>query len=279
MEVETLDDYRNAFSPRTVMTNFFNAAGRGEILHEQWLQVAHEHNVPCHIDAAADMPPIENLWKYTGMGFELVTFSGGKGIRGPQNAGLLLGKDKYIQLAHANNSPGDGVGRGMKVAKEQIVGMVAAVDWILEQADEGMEKEFKRREDVIWNMLKDVPTIQATTNTPAVANHVPELMMTYDPKVVGIRGADVQAKLRLLDMPIELAGARGSDTAPAGGGGRGGAGGGAGRPARPVPPGPPRDSISVSTWMMQPGEEVIVGRELRKLLMPARVAARAKAKV
>ena len=67
-------------------------AGDAQIGREEWLRVAHEHGIPCHIDAAADMPPISNLWKYTGMGFDLVSFSGGKGIRGPQNAGLLLGR-------------------------------------------------------------------------------------------------------------------------------------------------------------------------------------------
>ncbi len=243
VEVVTLDDYKKAFGPNTAMTNFFNAARGGEIQHQDWLDVAHQHDIPCHIDAAADMPPIENLWKYTGMGFDFVTFSGGKGIRGPQNAGLLLGKKKYIDFAHQNNSPGDGVGRGMKVAKEQLVGMVAAVDWLLEQTDEGMVKEFKRREDVIWGMVKDIPTMKATTNTPAVANHVPELVMTYDPAVVGVTPADVQMKLRALDRPIELAGSRGN-------------------------------SISVSTWMMLPGEELIVGRELRKALKAGKASAK-----
>ena len=107
VEVETLEDYKRAFNEKTIMTNFFNAAEKGEIGHEQWLQVAHEHNVPCHIDAAADMPPISNLWKYTGMGFDLVCFSGGKGIRGPQNAGLLLGKKHLTDLAHENNNPNE----------------------------------------------------------------------------------------------------------------------------------------------------------------------------
>jgi L-seryl-tRNA(Ser) seleniumtransferase len=274
VEVVSIDDYKKAFSPNTVMTNFFNAARGGEIQHEQWLEVAHQNNIPCHIDAAADMPPIENLWKYTQMGFDLVCFSGGKGIRGPQNAGLLLGKKKYIDFAHQSNPPADGVGRGMKVAKEQLVGMVAAVDWILTQTDEGMEKEFKRREDVVWGMLKDVPTIQATTNIPEVANHVPVLVMTYDPAAVGISAPDVQAKLRELPVAIELAGAR-SGSAPRRFAGQGGGGDQA---PRLEPPGPPRDTISVSTWMLQPGEELIVGRELRKLLIPAKGPAHAKAK-
>jgi L-seryl-tRNA(Ser) seleniumtransferase len=120
-EVVTAQDFRNAISDRTVMTNFFNAAEGGEIGREQWLAIAHERGVPCHLDAAADMPPIENLWKYTQMGFDLVCFSGGKGIRGPQNAGLLLGRKDLIDLAYQNNNPNsDATGRGMKVAKEQM---------------------------------------------------------------------------------------------------------------------------------------------------------------
>lgn len=239
VEVVTLDDYKRAFTPNTVMTNFFNAARGGEISREDWLEIAHQHNVPCHIDAAADMPPVENLWKYTGMGFDLVCFSGGKGIRGPQNAGLLLGKKKLIDIAALNNNPNQCVGRGMKVAKEQIVGMVAAVDWILEQTDEGMEKEFMRREDVVLRMVKDIPTMKSTRVTEPIANHVPVLMLTYDPAVVGITPKEVMAKLEAQNPSVVLASAN-------------------------------ENTIGVSTWMLQPGEEVIVGRELRKVLKSAK---------
>lgn len=120
VEVVSVDDYKRAFTPKTIMTNFFNAAEAGEIDRQSWLDIAHQHNVPCHLDAAADMPPVENLWKYTGMGYDLVCFSGGKGIRGPQNAGLLLGRKRLTDLAAANNNPvGEAVGRGMKVAKNK----------------------------------------------------------------------------------------------------------------------------------------------------------------
>src|SRR5579859_4139967 len=163
-EVVTLDDYKRACAAgNAVMTNFFNAAeeedgeaGTAQIGREEWLRVAHEHNIPCHLDAAADMPPISNLWKYTEMGFDLVCFSGGKGIRGPQNAGLLLGRKDLIELAAQNDNPNsDAVGRGMKVAKEQIVGMVAAVDWLLEQNDAADQAEYLRRADIITRMVKD----------------------------------------------------------------------------------------------------------------------------
>src|SRR5437764_1134578 len=133
-KVETLADYEAAFNDRTVMAHFYNAAEQGSIGHEDFIRVAHAHGVPCFNDAAADVPPIANLWNYTQMGFDLVTFSGGKGIRGPQNAGLLLGRKDLIAAAVQNNNPNsDSIGRGMKVSKEQIVGMVAAVDWFLKQ--------------------------------------------------------------------------------------------------------------------------------------------------
>ena len=127
VEVETIAEYEAAFNPRTVLAHFFNAAEGGQIGREDWIRAAHAHGVPCFNDAAADVPPISNLWNYTKMGFDLVTFSGGKGIRGPQNAGLLLGRKDLIEAAAANNNPNsETIGRGMKVSKEQIVGMVAA---------------------------------------------------------------------------------------------------------------------------------------------------------
>lgn len=104
IEVVTLADYEAAFNDRTVMTNFFNAAEQGEISREDWIRVARRHGVPCLNDAAADVPPISNLWNYTQMGFDMVAFSGGKGMRGPQNAGLLLGRKDLIAAAAQNNN-------------------------------------------------------------------------------------------------------------------------------------------------------------------------------
>jgi len=247
VEVVTLEDYQRAFTPRTIMTNFFNSSGDGKIDRATWLRVAHEHNVPCHMDAAADMPPISNLWNYTGMGYDLVCFSGGKGIRGPQNAGLLLGKKHLIDLAVANGSPNsDAVGRGMKVAKEQIVGMVAAVDWLLEQSDEVNQAEYMRRANLIAAMLKDIPTMQTEIHMPEVANHVPHLILAYDPAVVGITPLQVQQRLRRGRPQIELNPATGTS-------------GRLGTHSN-------QNTIVVGTWMMQPGEAEVVGRQLHAAL-------------
>ena len=251
-EVVTLDDYKRAFNEKTVMTNFFNAAEEedgppAEIGREQWLEIAHQHNVPCHIDAAADMPPIENLWKYTGMGFDLVCFSGGKGIRGPQNAGLLLGKKHLIDLALENNNPnGNAVGRGMKVAKEQIVGMVAAVDWLLETSDEENEKEYNRRAKIIADACKDVPSMKSSIVIPKIANHVPHLLLKFDPAVVGVTVPQVVERLRSEKPRIELNPNTGH------------------KPNQGIPS--DADTLVVGVWMLQPGETEVVARRIRAAL-------------
>ena len=251
-EVVTLDDYKRAFNEKTVMTNFFNAAEeedgpQAEIGREQWLEIAHQHNVPCHLDAAADMPPVENLWKYTQMGFDLVCFSGGKGIRGPQNAGLLLGKKHLTDLALRNTNPnGDAVGRGMKVAKEQIVGMVAAVDWLLDQPEGAMTGEYDRRAKIIGDAVKSIPTMQVSTVTPKIANHVPHLLLKFDPATVGVTVPQVLEALRAQKPSIELNPNSGH------------------KPNQGIPS--DANTLVVGVWMLQPGEAEIVGRSLHRVL-------------
>lgn len=251
VEVETLKQYDAAFNDKTVMAMFYNASEHGDIGPEDWIRVAHQHNVPCFNDAAADVPPVENLWKYTGMGFDLVTFSGGKGMRGPQNAGLLLGRKDLIAAAAANNNPYDGVGRGMKVAKEQIVGMVAAVDWFTSQSDAQFEAEYRGRADKIAAYLKDVPTLKSQIAIPPVANHVPHLLLSYDQQRVKISPRDVMLELRRGTPSIELNPSTGSTR-----------GASAGIPAD-------RKTIVVGVWMLQPGEEMIVAKRLREVLTKA----------
>lgn len=248
VDVETLREYESAFTRNTVMCFFYNAADAGHISREDWIRVAHAHGVPCLNDAAADVPPISNLWNYTQMGFDLVAFSGGKGIRGPQNAGLLLGRRNLIAAATVNNSPNDDVvGRGMKVAKEQIVGMLAAVDWFLSQSDAEFEAEFRRRADRIAAALKDIPTLTSEIFIPPIANNVPHLLIRYDTRRVGISPKEVAKQLRAGNPSIELNPATGSTEASAG-----------------IPT--DANKIVVGVWMLEPGEDVIVARRLREVL-------------
>lgn len=250
VEVETLEQYEQAFTERTVMAHFFNA-GTGKISREDWVRVAHKHGVPCFNDAAADVPPISNLWNYTQMGFDLVTFSGGKGLRGPQCTGLLLGRKDLIEAARKNNSPNSNtVGRGMKVAKEEIVGLVAAVDWFLTQDDTAIETQCRQRADRIAKHLSAIPTVQTQIFVPEVANHVPHLLISYDQNRVKITGAEVMQKMRAGKPRIELNPSTGGAPASAG-----------------LPGGP--NTIVVGVWMLQPGEDLVVAKRLREVLQGA----------
>jgi len=248
VDVETLDECERAFTERTVMTQFFNAAEGGHISREDWIRVAHKHGVPCFNDAAADVPPISNLWNYTAMGFDLVAFSGGKGIRGPQCTGLLLGKKDLIDAAQLNNSPySNTVGRGMKVGKEEIIGLVAAVDWFLEQDDAAMEAEFRKRAAVIAERVQNVLSVEAKIFIPPVANHVPHLLITYDLNRIKLTATEVMQKMREGTPRIELNPSTGGGPASAG-----------------LPGG--SNVIVVGVWMLQPGEDDIVGRRLHEVL-------------
>src|SRR2546421_379710 len=251
VEVETLEQYEQAFNEHTVMAHFFNA-GEGKIGREDWVRVAHQHGVPCFNDAAADVPPISNLWNYTQMGFDLVTFSGGKGLRGPQCTGLLLGRKDLIAAARKNNSPNSNtIGRGLKVAKEEIVGLVAAVDWFLSQDDAVREAEYRKRAERIAGQLKTTATVQTQIFVPPVAaNHVPHLLITYDQNRIKITGAEVMEKMRHGNPRIELNPSTGGDAASAG-----------------LPGGP--NTIVVDVWMLQPGEDLIVAKRLREALQAA----------
>jgi uncharacterized pyridoxal phosphate-dependent enzyme len=251
VEVETLEQYEKAFNDRTVMTQFFNAGEGNKIGREEWIQVAHKHGVPCFNDAAADVPPISNLWNYTQMGFDLVAFSGGKGLRGPQCTGLLLGRKDLIDAAKLNNSPnGNAVGRGMKVAKEEIVGLVAAVDYFLSQDDAAMEAEYTKRANLIAYHLKPLPTVKADIFIPPVANHVPHLLISFDQSRIKITGLEVMQKMRQGSPRIELNPATGGGPASAG-----------------LPGGP--NTVVVGVWMLQPGEDLIVAKRLHEVLQSA----------
>jgi L-seryl-tRNA(Ser) seleniumtransferase len=240
VNVETLADYEAAFNENTVMAHFFNAAEGGQISREDWVGVAHKHNVPCFNDAAADVPPIANLWNYTQMGFDLVTFSGGKGIRGPQCTGLLLGRKELIEYAVKNNNPyGNTVGRGMKVGKEEIVGMVAAVDWFLSQDETAMMAEFQRRAEKIAAQVKSIPTVETKIFVPPVANHVPHLQVNFDQNRIGMTGQQIVDKMRKGSPRIELNPAVGPNF------------------------------VTVGVWMLKPNEDVLVARRLREVFQGA----------
>src|SRR5437762_1999753 len=236
VEVETREEMERAIGPQTAMMLFYNNNnGEGRIRHEEFVEIGRKHGVPTLNDAAADVPPVENLWKYTKMGFDLVAFSGGKGLRGPQSAGMLLGRKDLIAAARLSAPPnGNTVGRGMKVNKEEMVGMLAALELYLATDHAAELRDFEARADAIRAAAAGVAGVKADVFVPEVANHVPHVRISWDAAQHRLTAADVVGKLRAGEPSI---GTRSEG-----------------------------DALIVGVWMMRPGEEKIVARRLRDVL-------------
>jgi L-seryl-tRNA(Ser) seleniumtransferase len=235
VEVETAAELEAAITPQTAMMLFYNNNNSiGQIRDEEFVRLGKKHGVVTMNDCAADVPPVENLWKFTAMGFDLVVFSGGKGIRGPQSAGLLIGRKDLIAAARANAAPnGNSIGRGMKVNKEEMVGMLAAIERYLKLDHAALDREYQRRADVILKSLAGISGVTASITVPEVANHVPHVKVVLDAAVTGITGQEISKRLR------------------------------EGTPSIGVRPG---DELLVGVWMMQPGEDLVVARRLKDVL-------------
>ena len=236
VEVETRDEMERAINEKTAMMLFYNANNNvGRIKDEEFVQIGKKHGIPTLNDAAADVPPVANLWKYTSMGFDLVAFSGGKGIRGPQSAGLLLGRKDLIAAARLNGPPNsDTIGRGMKVNKEEMLGMLVAVDLYVKKNHEQERREFDKRAETIQKSAAEVPGVKAEIFVPEIANHVPHVRISWDATAKRMTAADVVRSLREGEPSI---GTRAE-----------------------------RDTIVIGVWMMRSGEEKIVARRLRQVL-------------
>ncbi len=242
VEIETLEEAERAINDNTAMLFFLNfAQGSGKIGLQQWVELGKKHGIPTFNDAAADVPPASHLSDYNKMGFDLVAISGGKGLRGPQCAGLMLGRKDLIEAAQLNNNPNsDTIGRGMKVGKEEIVAMYAAVERYLKVDHEREWKVWERKLDQIEKIVSSVPGIQTGRFVPEVANHVPHLFVHWDEAALGLTRADCAKKLEDGEPSIVCL----VDDAHQG--------------------------VSVTPYMMQPGDELIVARRLRAVLSEAR---------
>ena len=235
VEVESRDDLKKAINPQTAMMHFSNFANAaGQIKVEEWVKLAHENSVPAFIDAAADTPPVSNLWEYAKMGYDLIAFSGGKAIRGPQCAGLLIGKKQFIANAMLNNSPHeDTLGRSQKVGKEEIVGMVKALECFLAEDHAALSKEWWRRLDSVSAEITRVPGVTTSFQVPDIANHVPHMGIFWDPRKVSLAPRDAANLLRKGNPSIVV--------------------------------GSSESGLEVCSFMLQPGEEKIIAAQLVQL--------------
>ncbi len=181
--VETRQEAEAAINERTAMMFFLNKADpHGQIKRQEWIEIGKKHGVPTFTDAAADVPPASRLSQYVKEGFDLVAFSGGKGLLGPQCSGLLLGRKDLIEAGKHAISPNGGIGRGMKVGKEEMVGVLAAVERYLRVDHEAERRELEERAGHIIGVLAKAPGVKAEKHVPEIANEVPHVKIDWEGK-------------------------------------------------------------------------------------------------
>ena len=199
VEVETREEMIAAINPKTVAIHFTNIlSDKGKVSGPETVEIARVHNLYSFNDAAADVPPKERLWEYPALGFDMVTFSGGKDIRGPQAAGILIGKEELIHYALLNMSPQeDRIGRCCKVGKETIFGMLKALEIFVSQDFDASLRIYDERAQVITDAVKKfgVMALPRQFNSQAFGNVTPRYSWQIDPSKLNITGREVMQKL------------------------------------------------------------------------------------
>ena len=234
IEIETRAELDAAINERTAMLHFLNLADpKGQIKRDEWIAVGRQRGVPTFLDAAADVPPVSNLTGYVKQGFDLVTFSGGKGLFGPQCSGLLLGRKDLIDAGHQAISPHDGIGRGMKVGKEEIMGLLAAVEHYLKVDHEAEHREMEKKVSYIIDAVTK-SGVRGKQDVPEIANHVPHAVLEWDEQARNLTSQQVAKQLLEGEPSIAVSGQRGG-------------------------------GLRISVWLMHGDEHEIVARRLQEI--------------
>jgi L-seryl-tRNA(Ser) seleniumtransferase len=256
--VEGPEDIANAITDNTAM---IYTTDLGDKLVRE-IAIAREHKVPMLLDDAAGIPPADNLKLYAQMKIDLYTFSGGKGLQGPQCSGVLLGRKHLIEAALRNSAPWEGaVCRPMKVGKEEVIGCLTAVEMWLKIDPKNLYSEWNARVDRIAKLVETVPGVKTEIYIPDDGNRYPTLKVSWDQQAWGFTLSDCVQQLRSGDPVIEVLGADNPSLVPAV---REGIQKPNTKELKEV------DHIELVSMTIQPGEEMIVGQRLRAILGGAR---------
>lgn len=239
VEVETAEDIKRAINKNTAMMLFVYAyQQRGQIKAREYAALGKEYDIFTFIDGSTTVPPVENLSRLIEFGYDLAAFSGGKGLRGPFSAGLLLGRKDLIEAARLNTSPyDDTIGRGMKVSKEELLGMMVAVEVSMKHDYKAGRKEKEKWIKLIADQVASIPGLKAEITLPEVAERSPGLTLRWDESVVKITPAEAKRQLKEDEPSIEVASFFLT-----------------------------KGVFKLNTWMMKPGEAETVARRLREVL-------------
>ena len=240
IEVETPEELENAITDKTAMLFFVHIfESRGKINRNHFIAAGKRHDIPVFNDAAAELPPATNLSAIIGEGFDLVGFSGGKGLRGPQASGILVGRKDLIEAAHVNNSPySDTIGRTMKVGKEEIMGLLKAVEIYHRRDHDADHKQWWGFMERIAKMVRDVPSIDTEVYIPGPGGHpIPYLRVKWDQRKLGLTYSQCYKALQDGEPRIDV---NNKDT-----------------------------GLELASYNLFPGEDRIVGMRMREILLDA----------
>jgi L-seryl-tRNA(Ser) seleniumtransferase len=251
IEVESTEQLESAIGPRTAMIYIFanQRSEAGPPSFDDVTRIARERNVPVLVDAAAEVLTIPCV--YLERGATLVGYSGGKCIRGPQSAGLLLGRKDLVKAAWVHSAPHHGYARAMKIGREEMIGMLMAVEmWV--KRDHAREwKQWLERLDYIAQRVRRIEGVSTSVREPTGrSNRSPSLSIRWEAARLGISGEEAADILYTTEPRIAL-----------GGGGRGGRG----QAAEAGDTG-----ISITAYMMSPGDEKIVADRVYEVLSARR---------
>jgi len=252
IEVGDAAEYEAALGPKVAMVYVFAGprSESGPFAYDAIYGIAKKKKVPVLVDAAAEMLTIPNV--HLQRGATLVGYSGGKCIRGPQCAGILLGRKDLVKAAWMSSAPHHGHGRTMKLGKEEAIGMLAAVEmWVKRDHKAEMETWISWLKNIARRVSKIDGVKTAVREPRGLSNHSPGLSITWDPAKLGITGEEVSNILYTTEPRIAL-------------GGGGGGGGGRGNHT------PNETGISITAYMMSPGEDKIVGDKIHQILSASR---------
>ena len=228
------DSLRAAFNERTAMVALFgDRAGDGVMTVAEIVDIAHGHDVPVFVDAAAERPDVPN--PYLADGVDAVAYSGGKCLRGPQASGLILGRRDLLWAAFMNGAPHHSIARPMKAGKEEIMGLLAAVEQWVERDHEAEWKEWEVYLQTVIDAVGALPSMRTSIRQPGRSNVAPVLHMNWETSEIGIDPDEVVRLLSEGEPRVEM-------------------GGGAG--------------LSIMPYMMEPGEDVLVAARLTEILEP-----------
>lgn len=242
VDVETAEDIDKAVNERTAAFAFVRSHHTlgHKVELDEYTEIAHKHDLPVILDAAAEIPPVENLSKFVKMGVDMVAFSGGKNLRGPQCSGILMGKKEWIDKAYANAAPHNYLPRIAKVGKEEIVGVLAALELYLRKDHAAERREWYARLHRISSRLQGLPSVYTEFIPNNDYSHSPRLSVQWDEQKLGLSLTGMVQKLREGNPSIEASDMRRFN--------------------------PPWKGLGLFPYLLEPGEEVIIADRITEII-------------